>query len=46
MHGSLAESRQEIDGDQVKDINQEIIPDNLPVVLQVGKRKFVRLENA
>lgn len=35
-----------IDGVQIKDINQEIIPDNLPVVLQVGKRKFVRLENA
>ncbi|MFC1961254.1 tyrosine--tRNA ligase, partial [Chloroflexota bacterium] len=35
-----------LDGDQVKDINFEIELEILPVVLQVGKRKFVRLEKA
>lgn len=35
-----------IDGEQVKDIAAEITPDMLPLVVQVGKRKFVRLEKA
>ncbi len=32
-----------LDGQVVSDINATIQPDGLPVVLQVGKRKFVRL---
>lgn len=32
-----------LDGEQVSDANQEVTIDMLPVVLQVGKRKFVRL---
>ncbi|RMG75190.1 MAG: tyrosine--tRNA ligase [Chloroflexi bacterium] len=32
-----------LDGEQLQDVNFEITPDKLPVVLQVGKRKFVRL---
>ncbi len=35
-----------IDGAQIDDIAAEIAPDSLPAVLQVGKRKFVRLEKA
>ncbi|GAB4309752.1 MAG: tyrosine--tRNA ligase [Phototrophicales bacterium] len=32
-----------LDGEQLHDVNFEVTPDTLPVVLQVGKRKFVRL---
>ncbi len=35
-----------IDGEQVQDVSAEIDLDTLPVVVQVGKRKFVRLERA
>ncbi|MEL6524596.1 MAG: tyrosine--tRNA ligase [Chloroflexota bacterium] len=32
-----------IDGEKIDDVGQEITPDSLPVVVQVGKRKFLRL---
>ncbi len=35
-----------LNGEAVEDVSVEITPDDLPVVLQVGKRKFVRLERA
>ena len=35
-----------VDGQQIGDINAEVRPEELPVVVQVGKRKFVRLEKA
>ncbi len=35
-----------LDGQQIDDINAEVRPEELPVVVQVGKRKFVRLEKA
>ncbi len=35
-----------IDGQQISDIAAEVTPDQLPAVLQVGKRHFVRLEKA
>ncbi len=35
-----------MDGEQVTDPGAEVDPGSLPVVLQVGKRKFVRLQNA
>ncbi|NPV66830.1 MAG: tyrosine--tRNA ligase [Anaerolineae bacterium] len=35
-----------LNGEPVDDVSVEITPDDLPVVLQVGKRKFVRLEKA
>ncbi|GAB4570213.1 MAG: tyrosine--tRNA ligase [Anaerolineae bacterium] len=35
-----------LDGEPVADVGAEITPEQLPVVLQVGKRKFVRLVKA
>lgn len=35
-----------VDGDQIDDVGMEITPDMLPVVIQVGKRKFLRLIQA
>ncbi|MEO1166683.1 MAG: tyrosine--tRNA ligase, partial [Chloroflexota bacterium] len=32
-----------LDGEKIDDVGQEITPDSLPVVVQVGKRKFLRL---
>lgn len=32
-----------VNGDKVDDVNIEISPDQIPVVVQVGKRKFLRL---
>jgi len=34
-----------IDGEQIDDVIMEITPEQLPVVVQVGKRKFLRLKN-
>lgn len=34
-----------VDGEKIDDISQEISPDSLPLVIQVGKRKFLRLKN-
>ena len=35
-----------VDGEQVDDVGMELTVDMLPVVVQVGKRKFLRLTNA
>lgn len=35
-----------MDGSVISDVNAAITPEQLPVVLQVGKRKFVKLVNA
>ena len=35
-----------IDGEAIQDINEELTLDMLPVVVQVGKRKFVRVEQS
>jgi len=32
-----------VDGEQIDDVMHEIAPDMLPIVVQVGKRKFLRL---
>jgi tyrosyl-tRNA synthetase len=52
MAGSRGEAKRliknggvRLDGEQVSDVGMEVTPDMLPVVLQVGKRKFVKLEN-
>lgn len=34
-----------VGGEKVDDINAEISPDSLPLVVQVGKRKFLRLKS-
>jgi tyrosyl-tRNA synthetase len=53
MVGSGAEARRlieqngvRIDGQPVTDVMATITPNTLPLVLQVGKRKFVRLVSA
>jgi tyrosyl-tRNA synthetase len=35
-----------LNGEVVSDVDATVAPDMLPAVLQVGKRKFVRLVNA
>lgn len=34
-----------LDGEKINDIGTEITPDSLPIVVQVGKRKFLRLKS-
>jgi len=34
-----------VDGEKIDDIGMEITPDSLPIVVQVGKRKFLRLKS-
>jgi tyrosyl-tRNA synthetase len=52
MAGSRGEAKRliknggvRLDGQQIDDINMELVPASLPAVLQVGKRKFIRLEH-
>jgi tyrosyl-tRNA synthetase len=33
-----------VNGEQIDDVNMDITPDLLPIVVQVGKRKFLRLK--